>query len=85
MSDIVLSMATMPSRKKRLLENIPSLVNGGQTYDGFTKFYINVSDDLEDSDYEFYEKLKDIDDRIEIVRCDEKGGSYLISRIPTSA
>lgn len=36
MSDIVLSMATMPSRKKRLLENIPSLVNEGQTYDGFT-------------------------------------------------
>ena len=72
MSDIVLSMATMPSRKKRLLENIPSLVNGGQTYDGFTKFYINVSDDLEDDDYEFYEKLKDIDDRIEIVRCDGK-------------
>lgn len=72
MSNIVLSMATMPSRKKRLLENIPSLVNGGQTYDGFTKFYINVSDDLEDGDYEFYEKLKDIDDRIEIVMCDGK-------------
>ena len=79
MSDIVLSMATMPSRKKRLLENIPSLVNGGQTYDGFTKFYINVSDDLEDDDYEFYEKLKDIQfvvvdidcfrNKIKIIQC----------------
>lgn len=72
MENIVLSMATMPSRKGRLLENILSLVKGEQTYDGFSKFYINVSDDLEEEDYAFYDTLKNFDKRIEIVKCDGK-------------
>lgn len=70
---IILSMATMPIRKERLLENLPSLLKE-QERDGriFDKFYITIPNDIEISDHEFYEELKKLDDRIEIQLGDAK-------------
>ena len=51
---VIVSMATIPSRKNRLLENIPSLIHQRYHYD---KLIINVLDNLSDEDYEFYNNI----------------------------
>lgn len=70
---VILSMATMVSRKERLLENLPSLLKEQETNKHvFDKFYINIPNDLELSDMEFYKGLEKLDERIEIRLADAK-------------
>lgn len=66
---IIVSMATIPSRKERLLENLPAILN--QSY-YFDKLIINITDNLSDDDYEFYDSLTKKDDRISINRAEAK-------------
>lgn len=69
MRQVILSMATMPSRKKRLIENLPSIVN--QSY-MFNKLVINVYDDLSEDEYEFYNSILKYDSRIIINKVESK-------------
>ena len=62
-SMIIVSMTTIPNRLERLKENLPSLLN--QSYK-FDKLVINIDDNLSKEDYEQYESLKELDERIEI-------------------
>lgn len=66
---VIVSMATIPCRKDRLKENIPSFKN--QTYP-FDMLIINVLDNLTEEDYQFYEELKKMDSRIVINKVDGK-------------
>ena len=66
---VIVSMATIPSRKQRLLENIPSLIN--QRYN-FDYLIINVLDNLSDDDYNFYNDIKSLDNRIIINKVEDK-------------
>lgn len=66
---VIVSMTTIPKRKKRLLDNLPYLLK--QSYK-FDKLIINVDDNLSDEDYMFYEKLKELDSRIEINKAEAK-------------
>ena len=66
---IIVSMTTIPSRKKRLMDNLPSLIN--QSYE-YSKLVINVDDNLSDDDYQWYEDLKKLDARIEINKAESK-------------
>lgn len=66
----IVSMTTIPSRKKRLEDNIKSILN--QSWQGFDKYCINIDDNLSKEDYEFYDNLKQLDNRIEINVCDHK-------------
>ena len=66
----VISMTTIPSRKKRIKDNIESIL--GQSWQGFYKYCINIDDNLSEEDYAFYESLKELDERIEINICDNK-------------
>ena len=63
-------MTTIPSRKKRLEDNINSILN--QSWQGFEKYCINIDDNLSKEDYEFYDNLKQLDNRIEINICEHK-------------
>ncbi len=63
-------MTTIPSRKKRLEDNIKSILN--QSWQGFYKYCINIDDNLSEEDYDFYNSLKEIDNRIEINVCEHK-------------
>ena len=66
---IILSMTTIPKRKDRLTDNLPAILN--QSYK-FDKLIINIDDNLSDDDYDFYNALKKIDDRIEINKAEAK-------------
>jgi hypothetical protein len=66
---VIVSMATIPSRKNRLLENIPSLIHQRYHYD---KLIINVLDNLSDEDYEFYNNIAQMDVRISINKVEDK-------------
>lgn len=66
----IVSMTTIPSRKKRLEDNIKSILN--QSWQGFKKYCINIDDNLSKEDYEFYDNLKQLDNRIEINICNHK-------------
>ena len=59
----VLSMTTVPSRKKRLEENLESILS--QTYK-FDKLVINLDDNLSEEDINWYKDLIKKDSRIEI-------------------
>ena len=58
------------SRKGRLKDLINIILK--QSWQGFEKFCINIDDNLSKEDYEFYDILKEIDNRIEINICDHK-------------
>jgi hypothetical protein len=66
---VIVSMATMPCRIKRLKENLPSILN--QSYK-FDKLVINVDDknDVSENDLMFYNSLKN--EIIEINICKNK-------------
>ena len=66
---VVVSMTTIPKRKKRLMDNLPALLNQTYRYD---KLIINIDDNLSDEDYEWYENLKGLDHRIEINKSEAK-------------
>lgn len=66
---IIISMATMPTRKNRLVENLPSIL--GQSHD-FDIFLINVNNNVTDEDMEWYERFAKQDARIKINRGDDK-------------
>ena len=66
----IVSMTTIPSRKGRLKDLINIILK--QSWQGFEKFCINIDDNLSKEDYEFYDMLKEIDNRIEINICDHK-------------
>ena len=66
---IIISMTTIPCRKKRLEENLPSILN--QSYK-FNKLVINIDDNLTKEDYLFYNSLKKLDKRIKINKADAK-------------
>ena len=66
---VIISMATIPSRMKRLEENIPSVLK--QKYP-FDLFMINVLDNLSEEEYEFYDKFKKLDNRIVINKVEQK-------------
>lgn len=66
---VIVSMTTIPVRKVRLIENLPSLL--GQSY-YFDKLVINVDDNLSEDDYKFYHTLTEIDSRIEINKSESK-------------
>ena len=66
---IILSLTTIPVRKTRLMENLPSLL--GQSY-YFDKLVINVDDNLSEDDYKFYHTLTEIDSRIEINKSESR-------------
>lgn len=68
MSTIV-SMTTIPKRKERLTDNLPSLLNQSFKYD---KLVINIDDNLSEEDYKWYESLKEKDNRIEINKCESR-------------
>ena len=65
----IISMATIPSRKARLKENLPSIIN--QSYP-FDTLILNILDNLSDDDYVFYEDLKSMDKRIILNRVEQK-------------
>ena len=67
--NVVVSMTTIPSRKERLITNLPAILE--QSYD-FHKLVINVDDNLTEEDYKFYDSLKDMDNRIMINKADAK-------------
>lgn len=67
--NVIVSMTTIPARKKRLLQNLPAIL--GQSYK-FSKLVINIDDNLTDDDYEFYESLKEKDERIIINKAEAK-------------
>jgi hypothetical protein len=62
-------MATIPSRMKRLKENIPSILN--QRYP-FDLFMINILDNLSEEDYAYYEELAKMDNRIVLNKVEQK-------------
>lgn len=62
-------MTTIPKRKERLTDNLPSILK--QSYQ-FDKLVINVDDNLSEDDYKWYDNLKGEDSRIEINRCESK-------------
>lgn len=67
---IILSMATMPCRKKRLEENLPAIL--GQSY-YFDLLILNVnSPELTDDDMEWYYNLAKQDERIIINKAESK-------------
>ena len=66
----IVSMTTIPSRKGRLKDLINIILK--QSRQGFEKFCINIDDNLSKEDYEFYDILKEMDNRIEINICDHK-------------
>ena len=65
----IVSMTTIPKRKERLTDNLPSLLN--QSFQ-FNKLVINIDDNLSEEDYKWYESLKEKDNRIEINKCESK-------------
>lgn len=65
----IVSMTTIPSRKKWFKEYVDSILKQSFYFD---KFVINIDDNLTEGDYEFYESIKDFDERIEINVCDHK-------------
>lgn len=66
----IVSMTTIPKRKSKLVDvNIKSILE--QSYK-FDKFVINIDDNLNWDDYEFYFNLKNLDERIEVNVCDHK-------------
>lgn len=66
---IILSMATMPSRKVRLLENLPSIY--GQSYD-FDILILNINNNVTNEDMDWYNGLTAIYKKMIIVRGDDK-------------
>jgi hypothetical protein len=67
--EIIVSMTTIPKRKERLTDNLPSILK--QSYQ-FDKLVINIDDNLSEDDYQWYENLKEEDSRIEINKCESK-------------
>lgn len=65
----IVSMTTIPKRKERLTDNLPSLLNQSFKYD---KLVINIDDNLSEEDYKWYESLKEKDNRIEINKCESR-------------
>lgn len=63
---IIVSMTTIPSRKDRFKENLPSILE--QTYK-FDKLVINVQ---HEEDLDWYREIAKMDARIEINLCEEK-------------
>ena len=66
---VVISMATMPCRKERISENIESILN--QTYH-FDILLINVDDNLNDDEYQWYNDFAKQDERIIINKSEAK-------------
>ena len=66
---VIVSMATIPSRKNRLKENLPSILN--QSYP-FDNLMLNILDNLSDEDYSFYEELQKMDNRIILNKVEQK-------------
>lgn len=66
---VIVSMTTIPKRQKRLMDNLPALINQSYMYD---KLIINVDDNLTDEEYQWYEDLKKYDARIEINKAEAK-------------
>lgn len=66
---IIVSMATMPCRKERLLENLPSIYN--QTYK-FDILVLNVNNNVTDDDIKWYHDLSNTYNNIIVNRCDDK-------------
>lgn len=66
---IIVSMTTIPNRQKRLMDNLPALINQSFPYD---KLIINIDDNLTEEDYKWYEDLKQYDPRIEINKSESK-------------
>ena len=66
---VIVSMTTIPKRKKRLMDNLPAILHQSLKYD---KLIINVDDNLSDEDYQWYEDLKQYDSRIEINKAEAK-------------
>lgn len=60
---VILSMATISSRKQRLLENLESLLK--QSY-FFDKLIINIDEEISEEDFKFYQCIPVLDERIEI-------------------
>lgn len=66
---VIVSMTTIPKRQKRLMDNLPALINQSYPYD---KLVINVDDNLTDEEYKWYDDLKKYDARIEINKAEAK-------------
>lgn len=66
---VIVSMTTIPKRQKRLMDNLPYLLNQSYRYD---KLIINIDDNLSEEDYKWYEGLKKYDDRIEINKAEAR-------------
>lgn len=66
---IILSMATMPCRKERLKENLPSIYS--QSYD-FDVLILNVNNNVTDEDMNWYNELSNSYDKIMVNKCEDK-------------
>ena len=66
----ILSMTTVPCRKKGVVKSIESLLK--QSFNDFYKICINIDDYMSSDDYNFYFQLKELDERIEVNICDKK-------------
>lgn len=66
---VIVSMTTIPVRKKRLIECLPSIRRQSFPFD---KLVINVDDNLSEEDYKFYDSLVEQDGRIMINKSDGK-------------
>lgn len=66
---VIVSMTTIPLRKKRLTDNLPFLLHQSYRYD---KLIINIDDNLSEEDYKWYDELSKQDPRIEINKSEAK-------------
>ena len=66
---VIVSMTTIPKRMKRLEDNLPAILHQTFRYD---KLIINVDDNLTEEEYQWYENLKQYDQRIEINKAEAK-------------
>ena len=66
---VIVSMTTIPKRMKRLEDNLPAILHQTFRYD---KLIINVDDNLTEEEYQWYENLKQYDQRIEVNKADAK-------------
>lgn len=69
MNRIILSMATMPCRKHRLIENLPSIFDQTQNFD---LLVLNINNNVTVEDMAWYNELPKQYDKIVIVRGDDK-------------
>lgn len=71
MNDLIISLTTYPKRYDYLLKCLDSIFSQS-FFDKVSKFYINIDDNLTEEDYQRYNELKKLNDKIEIQICPAK-------------